>query len=107
MYLIVCEHRSTGPAENNAYLVIHDALPVPGPAPFGEVVDSGKLNQGRENEGVADSDKPVHGCGVRYLGQRVTGTDTQRSHSEHSGHTCKGRTQNKMTALGMFHTCKL
>lgn len=30
----------------------------------GEVVYSGKLNEGREDEGEADSDEPVHRSGV-------------------------------------------
>ncbi len=44
--------------------------------PSGEVVYSGKLNESREDEGVADGDEPVHGCGIGHLGQRVSRTDT-------------------------------
>ena len=60
-------------------------LAVPRPAPLGEVVDGGELDEGGEDEGVAHSHEPVHGRGVRHLGQRVPGADAQRCHGEHSG----------------------
>lgn len=61
-------------------------LAVPGPAPLGEVVDGGELDEGGEHEGVADGDEPVHGRGVGHFGQRVAGADAQRGHGQHRGH---------------------
>lgn len=73
------------------YLVIHDALAIPGPASLGEVVDGGKLDEGGEDEGVTHCDEPVHGRGVGHLGQRVAGADTQSGHGENRSHTWRRR----------------
>ena len=62
------------------HLVVDDALAVPRPAALGEVVDGGKLDEGGEDEGVADGDEPVHGGGVGHLGQRVTRADAEGGH---------------------------
>lgn len=71
------------------YLVSHNALSIPSPAAFREVIDSGELDQGGEDKGVADSDEPVHGSGVGYLGKGVPCTYTQCGHSEDGGNTWK------------------
>lgn len=69
------------------YLLAHDTLSIPSPASLCEVIDGGKLNQSGEDEGVADSDEPVHGSGVRNFRQRVPRTDAQSCHCQNSGHT--------------------
>ena len=70
-------------------------LAVPGPAPLGEVVDGGELNERREDKGVAHGDEPVHGGGVRHLGQRVPCADAQRCHGEHCSDACPNQQTNK------------
>lgn len=67
-------------------LGLHRLLSIPRPAPLGEVVHCGELDEGREDEGVADRDEPVHGGGVRHLGQRVPSADAEGGHGEHRGH---------------------
>lgn len=61
-------------------------LAVPGPAPLGEVVHRGKLDEGGKDKGVADGYEPIHGGGVGHLGKRVPGADAERGHGQHSGH---------------------
>lgn len=61
-------------------------FPIPCPAALGEVVDGGKLNQGREDKGVTHGHEPVHGRGVGHFGQRVPGADAERGHGQHGGH---------------------
>lgn len=51
------------------YLVIDDTFSIPGPASLGEVVDSSKFDERREDEGVADSNEPVHSSSISHLGQ--------------------------------------
>lgn len=70
------------------YLLRHHALSVPGVAPLGEVVDGGELDEGREDEGVADGDEPVHGCGIGHFGEGVPGADTERGHGQDRCHSC-------------------
>ncbi len=70
------------------YLFWHHTFPIPGVTPLGEVVYGGKLNESREDKGVADGDEPVHGCGIGHLGQRVSRADTQGGHGKDSGHSC-------------------
>ncbi|KAF2986037.1 hypothetical protein EK904_002195 [Melospiza melodia maxima] len=53
------------------------------PLPIGEVVDSCKLNECREDKGKAHGDEPVHGGGVGHLGQGVASADAQGGHGEH------------------------
>lgn len=72
---------------NLGLLCLHGLLPIPGPTPLGEVVDCGKLNEGREDKGVAYGDEPIHGCGVGHFWQRVPGADAKCSHGKHSGNT--------------------
>lgn len=79
------------------YLLGHHALAVPGVATLGKVVDGGKLNESREDKGIADGDKPVHGGGVGHLGEGVPGADTERGHGQHSRHSCKGEEAQKVT----------
>lgn len=57
----------------------------------GEVVDGRKLDQGREDEGEADGDEPIHGGGVRNFGQGVAGADTESCHGQDGGDACTGR----------------
>lgn len=71
------------------YLVSHNTLSIPSPAALCEVIDGGKLNQSGEDEGVADSDEPVHGSGVGNLGKGVPGAYTQCCHRENGGYTWK------------------
>ena len=54
----------------------------------GEVVDGGKLDQGGEDEGKANGDEPIHGCGVGHFGEGVAGADTERRHGQDGGDTC-------------------
>lgn len=54
----------------------------------GEVVDRCKLNQGGEDEGKANSDEPIHCCGVRNFGEGVAGADTERGHGQDGGDPC-------------------
>ena len=80
-------HLETKPIPNSFlshYLVNHDTFAIPCPAALCEVIDGGKLNQGREDEGVADGDEPVHGSGVGHLRKGVPRTDTQCGHGENS-----------------------
>lgn len=51
------------------YLLWHNTFPIPGVSPLGEVVDRGKFDEGREDEGVADGDEPVHSCGIGHFGK--------------------------------------
>lgn len=83
--IVLCARESRWVITN--YLVINHALPIPGPATLGEIVDSSKFDEGGEDKSVAHSDEPVHGRSIGYFGQRVTGTDTQSGHSQHCGHT--------------------
>lgn len=69
------------------YLVIHNTLPIPSPSTLCEVIDSGKFNQSREDEGVADGDEPVHGGGIGNLGKGIPCTYTERCHGENGGYT--------------------
>lgn len=69
------------------YLFIDDTLSVPGPASLGEVVDSSKFNKCREDEGIADSNEPVHSSSIGHLGQWITGTNTQGCHCENCSYT--------------------
>lgn len=55
-------------------------FPIPCPAALGEVVDCGKLNQGREDKGIAHSHEPVHGGGIGHFRKGVSSTDAQGSH---------------------------
>lgn len=50
-------------------------FPIPRPAALGEVVDCRKLNQGREDKGIAHSHEPVHGRGIGHLREGVSSTD--------------------------------
>lgn len=68
-------------------LCLHGFLAVPGPAPLGEVVDGGKLDERGEGEGVADGDEPVHGGGIGHLGEGVASADAKGGHGQHRGHT--------------------
>lgn len=77
--------------EVRGYLLGHHALAVPGVATLGKVVDSSKLDEGREDKGIADSDKPIHGGCIGHLGEGVPGTDTKRGHGQHGGHSCRKR----------------
>lgn len=60
-------------------------FPIPCPAALGEVVDRCKLNQGREDKGIAHRHEPVHGGGIGHLREGVSSTDAQGGHGEHSG----------------------
>lgn len=71
-------------------LGLQSFLPIPRPAPLGEVVDRGELDEGGEDKGVADGDEPVHGRGVGHLREGVPGADAERGHGEHGGHACGG-----------------
>lgn len=73
----------------NIYLLWHHAFPVPGVSPLSEVVDCGKFNESREDKGIADSDEPVHGCGVGHFGKGVPGADTKCGHGQDGGHSCR------------------
>ena len=68
-------------------LRLQSLLAVPGPAPLGEVVHRGELDEGGEDEGEAHGDEPVHGGGVGNLGKGVPRTYTQCCHSKNSGDT--------------------
>lgn len=59
-------------------------FPIPCPAAFGEVVDRCKLNQGREDKGIAHRHEPVHGGGIGHLREGVSSTDAQGGHGKHS-----------------------
>lgn len=61
-------------------------LAIPGPAPLGEVVHRGELDEGRKDKRVADSDEPIHGGGVGHLRKGVPGADAERGHGQHGGH---------------------
>lgn len=67
-------------------LGLHGLFSIPSPAPLGEVVDGGELDEGGEDEGVAHRYEPVHGGSVRYFRQRVSSADAKRGHGEHCGH---------------------
>lgn len=67
-------------------LGLQSLLAVPGPAPLGEVVHSGELDEGGEDEGVADGNEPIHGRGVGHFREGVPGTDAEGGHGQHSGH---------------------
>lgn len=71
------------------YLLRHHTFSIPGITPLGEVVDCGKFNEGREDKGIADSDEPVHSCGIGHFRKGVPGTDTECGHSQDSGHSCR------------------
>lgn len=71
------------------YLLWHHTFSIPGIAPLGEVVDCSKLNEGREDKGIADSDEPVHSCGIGHFRERVPGADTECGHGQDSGHSCR------------------
>lgn len=73
----------------NEYLLRDHTFSIPSITPLGEVVDCGKLNEGREHKGVANSDEPVHSCGIGHFRERVSGADTESSHGEDSSHSCK------------------
>lgn len=73
----------------NMYLLRHHAFSIPGVSPLGEVVDCGKFNEGREDKGIADSDEPVHSCGVGHFGKGVPGADTECGHGQDGGHSCR------------------
>lgn len=75
----------------HSYLDVDHTFAIPGPASFGEVVDGSKLDKSGEDEGITDCYEPVHGCGIRHLGQRVTGTDAKSGHGQHGGHTYEER----------------
>ena len=77
------------------YLLWHHTFPVPGVTPLGEIVDCGKLDEGWENEGVADGDEPVHSCGVGHFRERVPGADTERGHGQDSGHSCRDNVKHR------------
>lgn len=55
-------------------------FPIPCPAALGEVVDCRKLNQCREDKGIAHSHEPVHGRGIGNLREGVSSTDAQGGH---------------------------
>lgn len=67
-------------------LCLQRLLAIPGPAPLGEVVHRGELDEGREDESVADGNEPVHGCGVGHFRERVPGADAEGGHGQHGGH---------------------
>lgn len=73
------------------YLFRDNTLAVPGVAPLGEVVDGGKLDERREDKGVAHGNEPVHGRGVGHLGQGVPGADAQGGHGQYRCHPCKAK----------------
>lgn len=82
--------RDTLTHTNSSYLGLlglHCLFSIPGPAPLGKVVNCGKLNEGREDKGIAHCDEPVHGSSVSHFRQRVSSTDAESGHGEHSGHT--------------------
>ena len=90
-------------------LCFQSLLAVPGPAPLGEVVHRGELDQGREHEGVAHGDEPVHGCGIGHFGERVPGADAEGGHGQDRGHTWV-QTQGqggelKMSLYKLLHCC--
>lgn len=66
-------------------------FPIPCPAAFGEVVDRCKLNQGREDKGIAHCHEPVHGSGIGHLRKGVSSTDAQGGHGKHSGDPWGGK----------------
>lgn len=72
---------------------------IPSPASLGEVVHCGKLNEGGKDERIADGNEPIHGCRIGHFGKRVPGTDAERGHGQHSGHTCE-KTKGWMTNEG-------
>lgn len=73
----------------------------------GEVVDGRKLNQGREDEGKANSNEPIHGCGVRNFGKGVAGANTECCHGQDSGDTCITRRRQKLAmCYSWFHLYK-
>lgn len=75
------------PGEVTRYLLGHHALAIPGIATLGKVVDSGKLDEGREYKGIADGNKPVHSSGIGHLREGVPSADTECCHGQHSGHS--------------------
>lgn len=54
----------------------------------GKVVDGRKLDQGREDEGKAHGDEPIHGRGIRNFWEGVAGADTECCHSQDGSDTC-------------------
>lgn len=70
------------------YLLGNHTFPIPGVSPLGEVVDCGKFDEGREDEGIADGDEPVHSCGIGHFRKWVPGADTEGGHGQDGGHTC-------------------
>lgn len=68
-------------------LCFQSFLPVPRPAPLGEVVHCGELDEGREDKGVAHCDEPVHGCSISHFRQRVSSANTESGHGQDCGHT--------------------
>lgn len=69
------------------HLGLHCFFPIPRPAPFGEIINCGKFNEGREDKGIAHRDEPVHGSRVSHFRQRVSSADAESGHGEHCGHT--------------------
>lgn len=67
-------------------LCFQSLLAIPGPAPLGEVVHGGKLDEGGKDERVADGNEPIHGCSVGHFRERVPGTNAECGHGQHSCH---------------------
>lgn len=67
-------------------LCLQCLLAIPGPAPLGEIVHCGELDEGRKDKCVADRNEPVHGGGVRHFRERVSGADAEGGHGQHRGH---------------------
>lgn len=68
-------------------LLWHHTFSIPGVAPLGEVVDSGELDEGREDKGIANSNEPVHSRGVGHLWKGVPSADTESGHGQHGCHS--------------------
>lgn len=96
------------------YLLWHHTFSIPGVTPLGEVVHCGKLNEGREDKGIADSDKPVHSCGIGHFRERVPGADTECGHGQDSGHSCREINRqdgyvksDQISVATITHLCKI
>lgn len=90
---------------SHAYLVIENGLAIPCPTTLGEIVDSSKLNKSWKDEGITDSNKPVHGSSISHFWQRVTGTDTQGGHSEYCSHTWWEKRNKNYSTLKFVSHC--
>lgn len=90
-----CNAKKWSSSKSSVYLVVYNTLPVPSPSALCEVIDGGELNQGWEDESIADGYEPVHGSGIGHLWKRVSCTYAQCCHCENGGYTWKCMTRNQ------------